>query len=101
MSSTKQIENLYKMQQIIKEQEEMIKNDELSKIELSKLRSVNQFSCCCLLNCISIMPICISLCPFTCMYNCCATRKIGYSCYPTKEYPNNICCCVFAEHIND
>ena len=68
-----------------------------SMINQQELRSQNQCSCCCLLNCISILPIALPLCPFAFAYNCCATNKVMFSWYPTKEYPNNVCCCLFSE----
>jgi hypothetical protein len=67
-------------------------------IEQLKLRSENECSCCCCVNLITILPICLPLCPFTVLYNCSSEKKIILSWYPTVEHPNDKgCCCIYSQ----
>jgi hypothetical protein len=66
-------------------------------IEPTNIPSTNACTGCTCLNYLTMLPVCLTLLPFTCIYNACATKKIAYSLFPTKEYSHNICLCVYSE----
>ena len=67
-----------------------------------ELRSEKDCSYCCCANSLILLPFCLAISPFTCIYNCCIYKRcsqkhIIYSCYPTKEHSNNVCLCVYSD----